>query len=96
MKNYLEKQEWLLKYIKKNRYVDVLNMEFVDSFILEFNPKHEVMPYGANRCKELGRLLSSLYNQGILDRQAQGISEGEGFPKYVYVYKLTELGKRMC
>ena len=69
----------------------------MDAYIAKFNPKHIVMPWGANKCSELSRLLSSLYNQGILKRNTVGIpySVGVGFPKWVYCYELTGLGHRM-
>ena len=94
----LDKQEWWINYICKNKVVDMLNQPFVDAYIKEFNPKHVVMPWGANKCKELSVLLSDLYSQGILKRSTVGIpysTAGLGFPKWIYCYELTDLGHKM-
>lgn len=94
-KDIVDKQYWVLNYIKSNQVVDMLNEQFVDDYIKEFNTKHIVMPWGANKCNELSKLLSSLYNQGILKRSAVGIPKEVGFPNWIYCYELTELGERM-
>ena len=93
----IHKEEWVLSYIQENQIADMTNEIFVDEYIEKFNPKHVVMPWGANRCRELSKLLASLYNQGILKRTPTGITHGPpGAPKWVYVYELTALGLRMA
>lgn len=96
MKNEWEKQGWVIEYLKINTMADMLNEKFVDEYIEEFKPKYSVQLWGANKCNELSKLLSSLYNQGILKRSSTGIPFApSGMPKWIYVYELTELGKRM-
>lgn len=82
------KEEWVCDYIRERGAVDILNVEFVDQYIREFNPPHVSQPYGANTCKELNRLLSRMYKSGVLNRCAVGVSGGIGFPKWVYCYDL--------
>ena len=98
-KRYMyEKEDWVIAYLKNidNIGIDMLNEKFVDEYIKEFTPKYKVMLWGANRCIELSKLLSSMYNQGILKRTPIGIPNSPpGMPKWIYVYELTELGKRM-
>lgn len=86
-----EKEKWIINYIKNTNIgsVDMLNEKFVDDYIEKFNPKHQVMPYGANSCFELSKLLSSMYQAGILNREAVGLSWTPGFPKWIYHYSLT-------
>lgn len=83
------KKEWVLKYFNTNDVVcvDILNRHFVDAYIVEFNPKYAVMPYGANKCSELGKLLSEMYHEGLLTRSTIGLANMYvGYPKWVYVY----------
>lgn len=93
--NY-EKEDWILQYIKTNKIADMLNEKLVDEYIKKFKPKHSVQMWGANKCNELSKLLASLYNQGALKRNSIGIPLApSGFPKWIYVYELTETGERM-
>lgn len=93
--NY-EKEDWVLQYIKTNKIVDMLNEKFVDEYIEQFNPKHSIQMWGANKCNELSKLLASLYKQGILKRNSIGTPlASSGMPKWIYVYELTEIGERM-
>lgn len=74
----------------------MLNEQFVEDYIKEFNPSHKFMLIGAHKCKELSELLKSLYDQGILSRNAIGIPDRESYmPKWIYCYTLTKLGKDM-
>ena len=94
----LKKQEWVIDYISKNKVVDMLNQLFVDAYIEKFNPEYIVMPWGANKCQELSRLLGNLYSQGILKRNTIGTPysiAGQGLPKWIYCYELTDLGYKM-
>lgn len=85
-----EKEEWVLSYIGKYGPVDVLNTDFVDAYAAEFRPRVATQLYGANKCPELGRLLSRMYSGNVLKRFATGIPGlcGMGFPRWVYVYNL--------
>lgn len=91
-----EKKNWLMDYILKNGPVDILNEKFVDQYVDKFNAKHKVQMYGANKCPELSRNLSTLFKEGILTRSTIGVPDlwGMGFPKWVYVYDLHEIYKR--
>lgn len=88
----MEKEQWIIDYINKEptKSVDMLHMHFVDDYINKFNPKYKVTCFGANNCKELSTLLSSMHKKGILSRFTMGIKGGEGFPKWIYCYKLYE------
>ncbi len=82
---------WLVKWMKENQRADVMNSKLVDEYEEEFKPKVDVMIYGANRCKDLGRTLSAGYKLGLFKRSAVGLTNGAwnvGFPKWVYVYEL--------
>jgi hypothetical protein len=87
IENYLL---WLSIRHRTVTYVDVLDAEFVDAFAEATGAKVVVMPYGADKCGQLGRDLSAMFKAGRLGRWACGIwgGSGEGFPKWVYSYHL--------
>lgn len=88
MRNAAEKSQFVIDWLERGP-VDILNSEFVDSYIERFKPRHAIMTFGANRCPELSRLLSSMWTLSIIDRQAVGLSDGSwqpGFPKWVWSY----------
>lgn len=87
------KQDWVKIYLsEEDGRVDVLNVLFVDKYIKKFNPKHYIMPFGANKCREIGRLLSEMYKKGMLERCRVGLHRMErGFPKWVYSYSLRRI-----
>lgn len=69
----------------------MLNSDFVDAFIEDFNAKVHIMMYGANKCRELSSLLSQMYQDNKLYREAVGLNEMcSGFPKWIYTYRLRE------
>lgn len=85
------KLNWLVNWMKENQRADVMNSKLVDEYEEEFKPKVDVMIYGANRCKDLGRTLSTGHKLGLFKRSAVGLTNGAwnvGFPKWVYVYEL--------
>lgn len=85
------KLDWIVNWLKENQHADVMNSKLVDEYEEEFKPKVDVMIYGANRCKDLGRTLSYGYKIGLLKRSPVGLTNGAwyvGFPKWVYVYEL--------
>ena len=85
------KLNWLIDWIKENQRADVLNSELVDEYEKTFNVKVDVMIFGTNRCKDLGKTLSYAYKIGLLKRSPVGLNNGAwypGFPKWVYVYEL--------
>lgn len=85
-----EKQKWILENISKyDNHVDILNDKFVAAYIEQFNPKIKIQPYGANTCRELGRLLSEMYRCNLLERFTIGLSKSEvGAPKWCYCYTI--------
>lgn len=85
-----EKINWVIDWIEKNKTdVDILNSKFVDDYVNQFNAKVEILPFGPNRCLELGKLLSWGYKNGYLNRARISIScKGVGFPNWIYVYSL--------
>lgn len=95
-----EKIDFILRYLKNkyNRYtINVLDSDFMWSYIEEFNLKYaKWQPFGAPTCEEVGKLLSDMYKQNLLDRYIIGLSGMEsGFPKWIYCYELSNASKRM-
>lgn len=85
------KLDWLVNWLKENQHADVMNSELVDAYEENFNVRVDVVVYGANRCKDLGKMLSLGYRLELFQRTAVGLSNGAwhvGFPKWVYVYEL--------
>lgn len=85
------KLDWMIDWMKENKRADVMNTKLVDEYEEKFKPKVDVMIYGANRCKDLGRTLSYGYKIGLLKRYPVGLTNGAwnvGFPKWVYIYEL--------
>jgi hypothetical protein len=89
IENYLL---WLTIRRRFTANVDVLDAAFVDDFVEVTGLKVAVMPYGADKCPQLGRDLSAMFKAGRLTRWANGIwgGSGEGFPKWVYSYSLPK------
>lgn len=95
-----EKEEWILKYLgnkKQLAFIDILDEDFVSSYIDEFNAKFKDMVVGSPRCKELSNLLSFMYKKGLLRRYPHGVrsSYNQDYvnykaPKWVYSYELPK------
>lgn len=94
-----EKEQWIVDYIQNEstfKYVDIMDEDFVGSFIETFDDTDsEFLGLGAPKCKQLSKLLSSMYKNGVLDRWAHGIRSGYNqdyrnynAPKWVYSYKI--------
>ncbi len=90
--NKQEKKRWLLDYIKKKRYVDILDESFVDLYIAECEPTSvKWRAYGAQYVPELSRYLSELYKENVLKRYTIGVNYSQdGFPKWCYSYELNQ------
>lgn len=85
-------EEYILEYLRKRQYVDILDADFIDGFIEITGAEYRAMAFGAAKCPTAGRLLGSMYKQGILKRFASGLPAGDssmGFPKWVYSYSLN-------
>ncbi|QSF43425.1 hypothetical protein [Paenibacillus tianjinensis] len=75
-----EKQEWIIKYIKRYGPVDVANETFIQRYVEKFN----------SDSKDIGRQLSLMFKiNKQLERVAYGLPAPKiGQPKWVYVYRL--------
>lgn len=91
-----EKKLWILDYMRdeshKHMFFDVVSEEFVLDYIDACEPKQV---YGSAcfvpKVPELGRYLSELHKEGMLDRYVHGCTyTQDGSPKWVYVYNLKE------
>lgn len=71
--------------------VDVLDRDFVDDYVAATGARVKVMPYGADKCPQLGCDLSWMAARGRLLRSRTGICglAGMGFPKWVWTYRLA-------
>lgn len=88
MNVFYKKLKWLKEYvISHENHFDILNRDFVSEYVKEFKVNSELMPYGADKCPDLGRFLSKAYKDGYLKRGRVGLRCMEwGFPKWVYSY----------
>ena len=87
------KQDWVIDWIDRHGPMNILDIEFVDAFTEKFNVPYRIQPFGANSCPSLGRLLGNMYRYNLLDRSIIGLSEGLGWPKWVYVYTIRQADK---
>jgi hypothetical protein len=94
-----QRYNWIENYLlwsslrrKVNESCDVLDREFVEGYVDATGAKVKVMPFGADKCAQLGRDLSAMFRAGRLSRWANGIWGGssEGFPRWVYSYSLPK------
>jgi len=99
MKRYSvdEKIQWIVEYIKDpykfaESRVDILNRDFVEEYINKFHPVYKPTMYGADKCRDLSRVLKIGYDRGIFDRKTCGVQGmwGLGFPKWVYSYNIKK------
>lgn len=88
-----EREAWIYAYIKRRGVsVDVLYADFVDDYEEATGAKTVPQPFGACKCRQLGRDLGRMYKKGILTRWASGLPSGDssmGFPKWVWSYQLA-------
>lgn len=76
----------------KDEFIDVVSENFVNAYINEFNPKIvEWYLYGVPKVPKIGRLLAELYKENKISRYRQYCKIWkDGYPKWFYVYFLTE------
>ncbi|WOI47704.1 hypothetical protein [Acidovorax sp. BLS4] len=89
-----ERYSWIEQWLAQQLLgysVDVLNREFVDAYAEATGAPVQVMPYGADKCRQLGRDLSWMAAQGRLLRCRTGLCgmAGMGFPRWVWTYRLA-------
>lgn len=87
--------DWLRDETKRTKLpatVNVLDQRFVDHYIEKTGARCRLMPYGAHKCPDLGKTLSIMESAGTLDRSRAPITggRGEGWPAWVYVYRLRD------
>lgn len=87
-----DRYRWIEREIPRWRFVDVLNRYFVDAYVEVTGAKCYPMPFGADKCPQLGRDLAYMYRVGLLTRHVTGIDgmAGMGFPRWVYTYWLPK------
>lgn len=81
--------EWIMEWMRANGRADVLNRDLVDAYTSATGARYAVMPYGANKCPQLGRDLAWMAKLGYAKRCATGIGDGlcyQGFPRWVWSY----------
>ncbi|HEX5426544.1 MAG TPA: hypothetical protein VFW94_23555 [Candidatus Acidoferrales bacterium] len=86
------RRRWLIAYLRDHKRGDVLNANFVDEYLKATGASFYPMSFGAHRCPALGRDLARMYTEGTLARKRIGIYglSGKGFPRWVYVYELSD------
>jgi hypothetical protein len=86
-----ERHNWLLVYmLDEPGWLDVLNSYLVDDYQEGTGVSVDVMPYGANKCRQLGVDLAELASLGYLTRSGMA---GMGFPRWVWSYRLSDQGR---
>ena len=85
-----EIQRFVTNYVLEHFCADCLNQEFVTLMIEKFNFEFVPQVFGSHMCPKISQVLSKLYKNGVLERRRVGISEGPGFPKWVYSYSLPD------
>lgn len=99
VKTYKDRSDWILDYLDKRStdacpfHCDVLDTDFVNGYIEFSGAKRTIQFFGAPKCSQLGRDLSKMYGNGILNRSRCGLNVGDaamGFPKWVYCYELPD------
>ena len=86
-----DKETFVIEYLQREQFVDILNHDFMVEFANRFNCKGRRMSIGAPRVPLAGRTLSVMFKKGLLNRFTVGIDAyagGVGFPKWVYSYSL--------
>jgi len=82
---------YILKYLEKHTYVDVLNKDFIDGFVSVTGSKCNNQAFGAPKCRAAGKALGRMFKSGVLSRFACGLPIGDssmGFPKWVFSYQI--------
>lgn len=91
---------FVLSWLSKpgNIMCNVLDVAFVDEFVDATQANVDVMLWGANRCAYLSKTLAKMNADGLLSRDAVGLGANwqPGFPKWVYAYTLTSLGRDLA
>lgn len=70
---------------------NVVDADFVTAYVEATGVPYAPQPYGASKCRTLGRDLSRMYQKGLLVRERAGLWNmgGMGFPTWVWVYRAS-------
>jgi len=98
---YRQRRDWLCLRVAEERRagVDVLNSDFVTDYAEHTRTRAIVQFFGAPKCAQLGMDLGRMHREGLLKRGTIGIGDGlsgQGFPKWVYTYRLTTFGMHVA
>lgn len=94
-----ERVEWIIHHLTRKGFADILDAEFVDRYIEITNSSFKPVQWGAHKCPQLAKDLRKAYDSGLVERSIMGLSGGAwqpGFPKWVYSYSLTDLGRDLA
>jgi hypothetical protein len=78
---------------RKDRSVENVDANFVDDYVDATGAAFVGQPFGAHKCKQLGRDLGRMHARGVLTRWACGLPSGDaamGFPKWVWTYSIAQ------
>lgn len=98
---YRQRRDWLCARIAEEHRagVDVLNADFVTDYAEHTRTRAVVQFFGAPKCPQLGSDFGRMHLEGLLKRGTIGIGDGlsgQGFPKWVYTYRLTSFGRHVA
>ena len=88
-----DKEKFVIEYLAKEQFVDILNQDFMTAFAIHFDCRVFRQTIGAPRVPLAGKTLSAMFKKGLLTRFTVGIGNyagGIGFPKWVYSYSLAK------
>lgn len=91
-----KEEKYVLDYLKKNEFTDILDSDFMWGFIELTKAPHSLQSFGAPKCKKASKLLGAMYKQKVLNRVPMGLPVGDsnmGFPRWVYSYGINEICK---
>ncbi len=93
----IRKQNFILGFLHEKTYVDVTNQGFHEQWFELFGGRRKETVWGAQPVYDAQFWLRKLLDQGILFRfvVTLGVNWQPGFPRWVYGYGLTKLGKSM-
>ena len=84
-----EQEKFVIEWLKREQNADALCVEFHNTFHAIFGGKRNPVIYGASLVFKAQRLLSSMYERGLLVRCVVSLPEHiSGFPNWVYSYSL--------
>lgn len=67
---------------------DILSENFVRGYIDHTDAPFEERIIGAPYCQTLARDLKYLFSKNVMTRSRVGVYHGQGFPKWVYRYRM--------